>query len=163
MDGAGAGDDLLRADYRIPTTDDPALTTDCVQIEFLTPTTLKIGSTTEGAGTIVRRPEFHHIIKRLRDRVSALMTFYGDGPPEWDFVRMGKAAEEVETVDDQTRWVERSRVARSRGVTHDLSGFVGLITFRGDLSPFLPLLRIGEYVHVGKNAVFGNGWMVVRK
>jgi CRISPR/Cas system endoribonuclease Cas6 (RAMP superfamily) len=43
-------------------------------------------------------------------------------------------------------------------VTHDLSGFVGEVSFEGDLAPFVPYLKLGEYVHVGKNAVFGNGW-----
>jgi hypothetical protein len=31
------------------------------------------------------------------------------------------------------------------------------VTYAGDLAPFLPLLRLGELIHVGKNAVFGNG------
>jgi hypothetical protein len=131
-------------------------------LEFLTPTTLKSGSTAGRAGETVRRPAFHHLIKRLRDRVNALSTFYGEGPLPMDFKAFGKAAERVETSADRTRWVERSRVARRRNVTHDLSGFVGALTVRGDLAPFLPLLQLGEYVHVGKNAVFGNGWFVIR-
>lgn len=89
------------------------------------------------------------------------MTFYGAGPLDMDFKGVGDAAERVETVDDQTQWIDRSRFARRRDVQHDLSGFVGRITFRGDLRRFLPLLHAGEYVHVGKNAVFGNGWLRV--
>jgi hypothetical protein len=131
-------------------------------LHFLTPTTLKAGSTLERDGAIVRRPAFHHILKRLRDRVNALATFYGAGPLDLDFKALGAAAEQVETVDDQTRWVERSRFSRRRDVSHDLSGFAGRVSFRGDLEPFLALLRLGEYVHVGKNAVFGNGWFVLR-
>jgi hypothetical protein len=82
-------------------------------------------------------------------------------PADADFKALGEAAEQIETVDDQTHWVERSRFSRRRDVAHDLSGFVGPVTFRGHLTPFLPLLRIGEFVHVGKNAVFGNGWFVI--
>jgi hypothetical protein len=134
-----------------------------VTLEFLTPTTLKAGSTLERGGDIVRHPAFHHIVKRLRDRVNALATFYGDGPLDLDFKGLGQAAERVETVDDQTRWVERTRYSRRRDVSHDLSGFTGSVTFRGDIAPFLPLLRVGEHVHVGKNAVFGNGWMRIAK
>jgi CRISPR-associated endoribonuclease Cas6 len=135
--------------------------TDSITLEFLTPTTLKAGSTVERDGLLVRRPAFHHILRRLRDRANALATFYGGGSLELDFKAIGEAAEHVATVADETRWVERTRVSR-RDVAHDLSGFVGRITFSGNLAPFLPLLRLGEYVHVGKNAVFGNGWFVIR-
>jgi hypothetical protein len=135
----------------------PTSGVDVIMLEFLTPTTLKAGSSVDRDGTVVRSPAFHHILKRQRDRVNALATFYGGGPLDLDFKAIGAAAEQVETVEDRTQWVERSRVARRRSVTHDLSGFVGTMTFRGDVAPFLPLLRVGEYVHVGKNAVFGNG------
>jgi hypothetical protein len=151
--------------FDVPTTEalsqearEPGLLT----LDFLTPTTLKSGSTADRAGEVVRRPAFHHVLKRLRDRVNALATFYGDGPLDLDFKALGQDAEQVQTVEDHTRWIERSRVARRRSVTQDLSGFVGSLTVRGDLAPFLPLLRVGEYVHVGKNAVFGNGWFVIR-
>jgi hypothetical protein len=155
---AGTGE----ADYRLPATDYVPRATDYVELDFLTPTTLKSGSTVDRDGQIAQHPAFHHVLKRLRDRVNALATFYGNGPLDLDFKALGEAAEQVETVDDQTHWVERSRFSQRRDVQHDLSGFVGSVTFRGDLTPFLPLLRIGEFAHVGKNAVFGNGWFVVK-
>ena len=136
-------------------------TTADLTLNFLTPTTLKTGSTVDRDGTIVRRPAFHHILKRLRDRANALATFHGTGPLALDFKGLGEAAEAVETVDDQTRWVERGRFSRRREVPHDLSGFAGRVSFRGEIAPFMALLRLGEYVHVGKNAVFGNGWFVI--
>src|SRR5215470_17704004 len=43
-----------------------------VTIRFLTPTFLRAG------GEVVRHPEFHHLLKRLRDRINALSTFFGD-------------------------------------------------------------------------------------
>lgn len=147
---------------RNPTGDRRSATEHVLALDFRTPTTLTIGSTVGRAGDLVRRPAFHHVFKRLRDRVSALATFYGSGPLDLDFKALGAAAEGVETVEDRTHWVERTRFSRHRGVQHDLSGFIGSLQVRGDLAPFLPLLRIGEYVHVGKNAVFGNGWLQIR-
>jgi CRISPR/Cas system endoribonuclease Cas6 (RAMP superfamily) len=41
---------------------------------------------------------------------------------------------------------------------HPLSGFTGAISFSGDLRPFFPFLVAGEWIGVGKNTVFGNGW-----
>ena len=38
-----------------------------------------------------------------------------------------------------------------------LGGLRGEITFEGDLSPFMPLLRLGEKVHVGQGTGFGLG------
>jgi hypothetical protein len=48
-------------------------------VEFITPTLLKAN------GREVHRPDFGVFMKRLRDRVNALGTFYGEGPLEVDF------------------------------------------------------------------------------
>jgi hypothetical protein len=40
-----------------------------------------------------------------------------------------------------------------------MGGFVGQVTFEGEIEPFLPWLVWGEVVHVGKDAVKGNGRM----
>ncbi len=123
-----------------------------ITLRFLTPTMLKAD------GLQARRPAFGPIAKRLRDRINALSYFYCGNGLDIDFKAFGEQAEKIKTVADSTRWVESSRYSRRREVTHDLSGFVGEVSFEGDLAPFIPYLKLGKYVHVGKNAVFGNGW-----
>jgi hypothetical protein len=123
-----------------------------ITLRFLTPTLLKAD------GVQARRPNFGVIAKRLRDRINALSYFYCAKGLDIDFKAFGEQAEKVKTVSDSTRWVESSRYSRRREVTHDLSGFVGEVSFEGEMEMFLPYLKLGEYLHVGKNAVFGNGW-----
>jgi CRISPR-associated endoribonuclease Cas6 len=123
-----------------------------ITLRFLTPTMLKAD------GVQARRPAFGPIAKRLRDRINALSYFYCGNGLDIDFKAFGEEAERIKTVADSTRWVESSRYSRRREVTHDLSGFVGEVSFESDLAPFIPYLKLGEYVHVGKNAMFGNGW-----
>jgi hypothetical protein len=98
------------------------------------------------------------LAKRLRDRINALSYFYCGAGLDIDFKGFGEAADKIVTTADSTRWVESARYSRRREVSHDLSGFVGEVTFEGELGTFLPYLKLGEYLHVGKNAVFGNGW-----
>jgi CRISPR/Cas system endoribonuclease Cas6 (RAMP superfamily) len=38
-----------------------------------------------------------------------------------------------------------------------MKGFIGEVVYQGDLTKFYPLLKIGEYIHVGKNTTFGLG------
>ena len=38
-----------------------------------------------------------------------------------------------------------------------LGGALGRWTLQGDLAPFWPLLHLGQWLHVGKNATFGLG------
>ena len=123
-----------------------------ITLRFLTPTLLKAD------GLQAQRPIFGVMAKRLRDRINALSYFYCGTGLDIDFKDFGTQAEKIKTVADSTRWVESSRYAKRRQVSQDLSGFVGEATFEGDLGDFLPYLRLGEYLHVGKNAVFGNGW-----
>lgn len=123
-------------------------------LRFLTPTRIKYNPTGEkGKSEVVRVPEFHHLIRRLRDRVNALSVAYCGGPLDIDFKGIAERAMAVKTAKRDIRWVERRRKE-----VHDQSGFAGEITFEGDLTEFIPLLLLGEYVHVGDDAVFGNGW-----
>lgn len=126
-----------------------------VTLRFLTATTVK------AEGKVVAVPQFHQLIKRLRDRVNALASFYCGGALDLDFKALGQQAETVQTVRVNSQWVNRTRRTR-QGFAQDLSGFVGEVTYRGAIGRFLPLLLLGEYVHVGKNAAFGNGWYKLR-
>lgn len=120
-------------------------------IQFVTPTLLRAN------GEIVHQPDFHHIIKRLRDRVNALCTFFGDGPLEADFSGVGKRAENVQTAACNVAWSERFRTSSKTHQRHELSGFVGESVYEGELDEFLPWLAIGELIHIGKHAAWGNG------
>lgn len=121
-------------------------------VRFLTPTLLKAD------GQVIRRPEFHHFFKRVRDRINALCTFFVEGPLQADFRGLGERAETVETVSSRFEWVERHRTSSKTGQRHELSGFVGEATYEGNFSEFLPWLALGELTHVGKHAAWGNGW-----
>jgi len=130
-----------------------------VTLSFLTPTRIRYNPTGEkGKSNVVRVPEFHHIIRRLRDRVNALSATYCGGSMDADFKGMAERAMTVKAREVNLRWVERKRRSRTQETIHDQSGFTGSITFEGDLSEFLPLILLGEYIHVGEDAVFGNGW-----
>ncbi|MBI5789311.1 MAG: CRISPR system precrRNA processing endoribonuclease RAMP protein Cas6 [Candidatus Schekmanbacteria bacterium] len=128
-----------------------------ITIRFHTPTILKAD------GRIIRQPEFHHIIKRLRDRINSLAYFYCGETLEIDYKALGDAAETIRLAAGRFQWHEVSRYSTKRQIWHELSGFTGYGVYSGDLRPFLPLLALGEYVHVGKGAAFGNGWLEITK
>ena len=122
-----------------------------IRIEFLTPVLLK-------AGGQWAKPDFGVLMKRLRDRINALSFFYCGEPIDMDFRTFGDRAEKVRTVKDGLRWVEENRYSRHRGLKHVLKGYVGEAAFEGEIGPFMPWLRLGEFVHVGKATAFGQGW-----
>ncbi len=131
-------------------------------LRFLTPTRLKYNPTGEkGKSAVVRDPEFHHIIRRLRDRLNALSSAYCGGPLDMDFKGLAERAMMIKKARSDARWVETRRKSRTQQATHDQSGFMGRISFEGDLEEFIPMLIAGEFVHIGDDAVFGNGWYKV--
>lgn len=123
---------------------------------FLTPTHLKAG------GQIISRPDFHHLMKRLRDRINALAHFYCHDRLDIDHKGFGHRAEAVRTVRCHMRWEDRDRRSWKTGQTHEMGGFVGEATYEGALDEFLPLLILGQYTHIGKYAVWGNGQYEIR-
>lgn len=129
---------------------------DAVTLRFHTPTELKDG------GRVITRPGFGPLVRRLRDRACALAAFFGDAPLEMDFHGIGDLAESVQLLDDRTRRVEVPRQSSKTGQRHDIGGFVGDARFQGPaIGALMPLLRLGEVLHVGRHAAFGNGWFEI--
>lgn len=123
-----------------------------ITLTFLTPTRLV------DQGHLVSRPLFRVIVQRLFERLSALSRAYSDTPLELDFRGMLQQAEGVHLVEDDTHWVELDSYSTRRHARTPLGGFVGRACYAGPIAPFLPWLVWGQFTHVGKDAVKGNGW-----
>jgi hypothetical protein len=131
-------------------------TVERVRVRFVSPTELK----TEHR--LAEQPEFGILFGRLRDRISTLRTLYGAGPLEIDFRKMGQRAAQVRMTHCELKWTDVDRRSSRTGQRHPLGGFVGEAEYEGDLSEFLPYLRLGEWVGVGRQTVWGKGEMEAR-
>jgi hypothetical protein len=124
---------------------------DRVGVRFVTPTELK------SARQVVQRPEFGILFGSLRDRISTLRTLYGLGPLEIDFRAMGERAAAVRMVRCDLQWRDVDRLSSRSGERHPLGGFVGGAEYEGDLREFVGFLRVGKWVGVGRQTVWGKG------
>jgi hypothetical protein len=130
-----------------------------ITLDFQTPTRLKHG------GRWVREgPPFYVLIKTLLGRISSLSYFHCGQQLEADFRGLiDRAAEGVRIAQCQTDWQDWSRFSGRQKQRVEMGGLVGRVTYEGDLSDYLPLLALGELVHVGKGTVFGNGKYVISR
>jgi hypothetical protein len=128
---------------------------DRAEVRFLTPTEIK------GAGQILREPDFGVLFARIRDRLHTLRQLYGRGPLPLDFSAMGKRAQQVKLVRNNTRWETHERSSGKTGQTHPLAGFVGTAEYQGDLAEFLPYLRAASWTGVGRQTTWGKGHIEV--
>ncbi len=118
-----------------------------LEIQFLTPTELRG----------VPEPDFGPLFARLRDRLSLLRTFYGDGPLEIDFRGLGERARQVQLLSTHLESMHASRRSTSQQTRHPLGGFFGTARYAGDLTEFLPYLYAGQFTGLGKYTVWGQG------
>ncbi|MDI6756372.1 MAG: CRISPR system precrRNA processing endoribonuclease RAMP protein Cas6, partial [Thermodesulfobacteriota bacterium] len=63
----------------------------------------------------------------------------------------------IQTEKSHLRWYDWERYSTRQEGKMKLGGFLGTISFTGDLSAFLPYVILGELVHVGKGSSFGLG------
>lgn len=102
------------------------------------------------------------LLMQVVRRVSLIATCHGSGPPHWDY---GKLKAQAQAVRDerQLRWLDWTRRSARQQQTMQLGGVVGDWTLH-DLPPeFLPLLKLGEWLHIGKETVFGLGRYHIRQ
>ena len=122
-----------------------------IRLRFVTPTELKT------AGAVADRPDFPVLFGRLRDRICTLQSLYGKGPWELDFRAMGERAGQVRLTRCDLNWECATRKSSRTKRTHSLGGFTGEVEYQGELGEFLPWLRAGQWVGVGRQTVWGKG------
>jgi hypothetical protein len=124
-----------------------------IRVTFRTATELRHeGETLSGA------PPFGVLFRRLRDRISALSTFYGQSSLDEEALSSAALADSVVTLASDVRSTSLVRRSSRTGERHPVGGLLGSVVYEGrDLGPFMPWLRIGTLVGVGKHATFGGG------
>jgi CRISPR/Cas system endoribonuclease Cas6 (RAMP superfamily) len=71
------------------------------------------------------------------------------------------SAEEVTIEHNNSRWYDWQRYSTRQDTDMKLGGIIGEVTYTGELEQFIPLLLLGEYIHVGKNTSFGLGKYII--
>ena len=149
------------------------LPTDRLTVDFVTPTRLI------AEGRLLRRPEMRALALRLVERLEALEQAYGStrgavGADEAEddqaahtrrrerYRAFERLAQGVRVARDETRWVEATSHSARQQRSLPIGGFVGEVTFEGELGGLRELLAWGEVAHAGKNAVKGDGCMRVK-
>jgi hypothetical protein len=106
-------------------------------------------------------PDFPVLFSRLRDRICTLQSLYGKDRWELDFRAMGERARQVQLTRSDLNWEYTVRRSSRTKRTHPLGGFTGDAEYQGDLGEFLPWLRAGRWVGVGRQTVWGKGEFTV--
>jgi len=118
---------------------------------FITPTAIKKN------GEIDLNPDFETIIKSLIRRYQALSYYHNGTEAVRDVGSLIKILKSVNLVQSDltpTYWERYS--SRQRQVI-GFDGFVGKLTFEGEITPFLELIGLGRYFHIGRGTVYGMG------
>jgi hypothetical protein len=120
-------------------------------IHFRTPTLVKYESRPAPV------PQFHILWRSLQRRLSMLRLAHGTGRPEVPFAESIRCAERIELTGWTAQELTWQRYSQRQARRVPMRGFVGTASYRGDLTPFLPALKLGTLVGVGDNCTFGQG------
>lgn len=120
-------------------------------LDFITPLRLQAG------GQIARRPDVPGFVAALARRVFLLRYFHEQHEDKELASWYMPVADLTRVIHADLRWEDMSRMSTRQQREVPLGGLMGTLECEGDVGYLEPLLRAGEYAHVGKNATFGLG------
>ncbi len=126
-----------------------------ISVEILTPLRMKSGGSLSDALT------FSSLITSLLRRTHLLDHWHCGGRLTFDHKAVIKLSREVTTLHQDLRWLDWERYSFRQDAKLKMGGLVGSIRFQGPLTSFIPYLRLGEAIHIGKGTAFGLGMLVV--
>ena len=118
---------------------------------FDTPTRLK------SAGRLTDNIGFPLLVRSLLRRMSDLARYHCDTELDVDYGAIIEQAAAVTPTYKRLQWLDWDRYSTRQKTAMRLGGIVGEVGFSGSYRPFLPLLKLGADLHVGKATAFGLG------
>ncbi len=143
--------DFKRKDFQNIIEETRGFSSEKITLNFLTPTRIKYRK------EYVKEFDFEALIRSILRRFLTLAELHCDYKPKINPQDLLKRAKEVSLLNSETHWYNYTRYSKRQDRRIDLSGFIGRVTFQGKISDFLPYIKLGEYIHIGKNTSFGLG------
>lgn len=127
-----------------------------IDMEIVTPLRLKSG------GSLSDTLTFTSLLTGLLRRTYLLDHWHCSGKLGFDHKSLIEISNRVENRSQDLRWVDWERYSFRQRTSLKMGGLVGSVGFRGPLTTFVPYLRLGEAVHIGKGTAFGLGMFSVK-
>jgi len=118
---------------------------------FLTPTRIRY------RGRLISELSFQVFMRNLLRRILILSELHCDERLELDPLAALREAERARTICSELNWRDWQRFSFRQRSKMKLGGFVGKVSFEGVSGSLFPLIKLGEYVHIGKGTSFGLG------
>ncbi|MCL2761042.1 MAG: CRISPR system precrRNA processing endoribonuclease RAMP protein Cas6 [Desulfuromonadales bacterium] len=90
---------------------------------------------------------FNILMGGLFRRISSLAFYYSKEMDE-DFKWLVKQSQDIELIESDLLW---------ENFGGSFQGLTGKMRFEGDLTDFMPFIKLGELLHMGKGATYGMG------
>ncbi len=129
---------------------DTVSTTSNINIRFLTP--FRFTENNHLGATL----DFKIFMARILVRIE-LLSVHSPLTEPIDKNAILDAAAQVKTEKSSLQWYDWERYSSRQNSRMKFGGYLGDIVFSGNLIPFLPYIKMGEYLHVGKQTSFGLG------
>jgi CRISPR-associated endoribonuclease Cas6 len=122
-----------------------------ITIRLITPFRLKID------GKLRYDFTFFDFFRNSLNRLYLLTYFHCGNRFDRDHRELLEMSKEITITRKNLRWRDWTRYSNRQKTRMKMGGIVGEFVLRGNLAPFLPFLKIGEFAHVGKATSMGLG------
>jgi hypothetical protein len=108
-------------------------------------------------GRIKEDLDFVILIKNILRRLSILAVLYCGNESDIDYKKYLDKARNIATENSNLRWHDWERFSNKQNTKIKMGGFVGDIVFKGNITPFISFMEIGNIIHIGKGCTMGMG------
>ena len=122
-----------------------------IGLKFLTPLRMKHN------GKHIRNVDFRCLVDDLQRRFSVISQIYWNTDQEWEPSLISDHASNVKETRASMEWFDWERFSSRQNEKMKFGGLVGEVGFQGELEEFMPLIALGEALHVGGKTTFGLG------
>lgn len=109
-------------------------------------------------------PRFSLLFENLVRRIMLLQAVHGTGGLDFkNYEELVEKSESVRMTSSDMQWNTMERISNRQMARIKTGGLTGSVTYSGELKEFIPFLKAGEIIHVGKSTTFGFGGYRLQK